>query len=268
LDNSKYLFDHLEELQDFKDDNKTALITDIDGTISEIVPTPMEAVVSQNMKNAIKKLVDKFEFTGVMTGRSIKNALNMIENKNIIYIGNHGLEQFKNGKIRIDPEVKDFIPIIKKVGESIKKKLSDYDCILFQDKELSYTVHYRLCDNGEKIRQIALDAISEIKDSKLLKIGEGRKVIEIRPPIGHNKGTILQKLILENDIKKIIYLGDDITDSDAFAKLNELNKQKKVKSASIVVISKETPEYVKKNASYYVKSVDEIQKFFNWISND
>ncbi len=268
MQNSKFLFSHLEELLDFKNDNKTALITDIDGTISEIVPTPMEAVVNPDMKDTIKKLVDKFELTGVMTGRSIRNALDMMENENLIYIGNHGLEQYKNGKIYIESEVKEFIPIINEVGESIKNQLSNYDCILFQNKELSFTVHYRLCDDGEKIRKIALDAISKIKGSNLLKIGEGRKVIEIRPPVGHDKGTILYKLILENNIKKIIYSGDDITDADAFIKLNELNKQKRVKAVSIVVVSKETPEYVKESATYYVKNVNEIKEFFNWISED
>lgn len=267
LNNSKYLFEHLDEFFDLKEDNRTAIITDIDGTISRIVPTPMEAVVDQDMKDTIRKLAEKFEFTGVMTGRSIENALEMVGDENLIYIGNHGLEQLKNGRICADPEVKKFLPVIKKVGKSIKKKLSNYGCILFQDKELSFTVHYRLCDDGGEIRQTVLDAIAEINDSKHLKISEGRKVIEIRPPLGHNKGTILQNLIFENDIKKIIYLGDDITDADAFIQLNELNKQKKVKAISIVVISKETPQYVKRSASYYVNSIDEVQKFFKWISN-
>ena len=37
---SRYLFDNLEDLKIFKNDPKTAIVTDIDGTISEIAPTP------------------------------------------------------------------------------------------------------------------------------------------------------------------------------------------------------------------------------------
>ena len=37
---SKYLFDNLEDLKTFKNDFKTVIVTDIDGTISEIAPTP------------------------------------------------------------------------------------------------------------------------------------------------------------------------------------------------------------------------------------
>jgi trehalose 6-phosphate phosphatase len=264
----KYLFNHLEELEEFKNDNKTSIITDIDGTISKIVPTPMEATVSQDMRNTIEKLLSKYPLTGVVTGRSIENAFEMLEIKELIYIGNHGLEYLKNGEIHIDSAVEKYVPLIKELAREIKAKLKDKDCILFQDKGLSFTVHYRLCDDADKIREIALDIISKLEESKHLKIAEGRKVIEIRPPIGHDKGTIIEKLILENNIKKIVYLGDDITDADAFSKLNELNRINKVKSINIVVSSKETPDFVKQNADFYVKNIVEIQKFFYWLIDD
>jgi trehalose 6-phosphate phosphatase len=268
LNDLKYLFDYLNRLKEFKEDKQTAIITDIDGTISEIVLTPMEAVVSEDMRNIIKKLATKFKFTGVVTGRSIKNALDMLDDMNLIYIGNHGLEQFKDGKINIEPQVKEYIPLIRRLARNIQRELHNYDCILFQDKELSFTVHYRLCNNGDEIRKIALDTIFGIKESKLLKIAEGRKVIEIRPPVGYDKGTILQKLIFDNNIKKIIYLGDDITDLDAFNKLNELKRENKIETVSIIVISSETPDYIKESVNFYVNSVDEVYKFFKWLSDD
>ncbi|MGZ7067262.1 MAG: trehalose-phosphatase [Methanobacterium sp.] len=263
----RYLFDNLDDLLRFKEDSNTAIITDIDGTISEIVPTPMEATVAPQIRETMEEMSDKFKFTGVMTGRSINNAREMMESDKLIYIGNHGLEQFKNGEITIEKKVKDYIGIIKKVAQSIQKELSEYGCVLFQDKELSFTVHYRLCDNPEEIRRIALSVISNIEESRKLKIAEGRMVIEIRPPIGDDKGTILQKFIHDNDIKKIIYLGDDITDSDAFRKLNELRNQGMVESFSIAVKSNETPEYVIQSANFYVNSVSEVHEFFKWLIN-
>lgn len=263
----KYLFNHMDKLEEFSEDENTAIITDIDGTISEIVPTPMEAVVSQDMKDALRKIADKFQLVGVVTGRSVEDALNRIKIKNLVYIGNHGLEYLKNDEIYIEPEIKQYIPIIKDVAGKIRDKLEDKDCILFQDKGLSFTVHYRLCENDEEIRKMALDIISKVKGAERLKIAEGRKVIELRPPVGNDKGTIIEKLILENNIKKIMYLGDDITDADAFYKLNELKKEGKVRAINIVVSSKETPDYVKESADYYVKSVNEIKEFFMWLAD-
>ena len=162
----KYLFNHLDELEEFKNDNKTAIITDIDGTISKIVPTPMEATVSQDMKNTVEKLLHKYPLTGVVTGRSIENAFDMLEIKELIYIGNHGLEYLKNGEIHIDSDIEKYVPLIKEVAGKIKAKLKDKDCILFQDKGLSFTVHYRLCDDAGEIREIALDIISKVEGSK------------------------------------------------------------------------------------------------------
>ncbi len=263
----QYLFDKLNDLKRFKNDYNTSIITDIDGTISEIVPKPMDAVVAPEIKNILEIMGNKFRFTGVMTGRSVKNAMDMMGSDKLVYIGNHGLEQYKNGKITVDPEVNEYIPLIKNLAGNIKKELKEYNCILFQDKKLSFTVHYRLCENGEEIRKKALKTIRSMEESKSLKIAEGRKVIEIRPPVGHDKGTILQKFISNNNVKKIIYLGDDITDSDAFIKLNELKNQKKVESLTVVVNSKETPDYVKDSADFYVNNVNEVYKFFKWLND-
>ena len=60
-------------------------------------------------------------------------------------------------------------------------------------------------------------------------------------------------------------MGDDITDFDAFTKLKELEKIGKIKTASILVLSSEIPDYVKNSSLFYVNSVDEVQRFFKWL---
>jgi len=61
-------------------------------------------------------------------------------------------------------------------------------------------------------------------------------------------------------------LGDDITDVDAFHKLGELGKKSNIQAASILVLSNEIPDYVKNSSLFYVKSVDEVERFFRWLS--
>jgi len=56
LDNSRHLFDYIDELNKFKNDPDTAIITDIDGTISKIAPTPVEAVVKPEINDIIEKI--------------------------------------------------------------------------------------------------------------------------------------------------------------------------------------------------------------------
>ena len=263
----KYLFDHLNEFENFREDVKTAVITDIDGTISKIVLDPYEATVSQIMKVTLKKLVNKFQLVGVITGRNVKNAEEMLEVKGLLYIGSHGLEYLKNGEIYIEPEVEQYLPLIQKIAQNIQaeEELCSIKNILFQEKGLCFTVHYRKCEDPEGTHRKILDTLKGLEGLEKFKVAEGRKVVEIRPKIGHDKGTILEKILFENRIEKVIYLGDDVTDVDAFNKLNELKENGKVNGAGIVVVSEEVPESVKENASFYVNGVNEVQKFFNWL---
>ena len=263
----KYLFDHLNEFEDFRKDEKTAVITDIDGTISKIVLDPDEATISQIMKATLKKLVNKFQLVGIVTGRNVRNAKEMLEVEGLLYIGSHGLEYLKDDEIYIEPEVEEYLPLIQKVAQNIQteEELCNIKNILFQEKGLCFTVHYRKCEDPEGTRRKILDAINELEGLEKFKITEGRKVVEIRPKIGHDKGTILEKLLFENALEKIIYLGDDVTDVDAFNKLKELKGEGKVNGVGIVVVSEEVPEFVKENASFYVNGVQEVQKFFNWL---
>jgi trehalose 6-phosphate phosphatase len=269
LTDLKYLFDHLDEFERFKKDEKTAVITDIDGTISKIVLDPDKAVISQIMKNTLEKLVNKFQLVGVITGRNVKNAKEMLEVDGLLYIGSHGLEYLKNDKSYIEPEVEKYLPLIEKVAHDIQtEELSNIKNILFQEKGICLSVHYRNCEDPEGTHRKILDALNELEGLENFKITEGRKVVEVRTKIGYNKGTILEKIVFENEIEKIIYLGDDVTDVDAFNKLKELKKDGKVDGVGIVVVSEEVPEYVKEDASFYVNGVDEVQKFFSWLLED
>ncbi len=272
----KYLFSHLEEFKKFKNDPQTAVITDIDGTISQIVSKPDEAVITPEMRNVLTRLADKFKLVAVISGRPVKDAQNIVGVDNLLYVGSHGLEYLKNGKIHVEEEVESYVPIIKEIARLLEEKDScNIEGIFFEDKGLCFSIHYRLCKEPEKAREIILNSIEDVlKTSRNdngcenLKINEGRKIVEIRPPIGYDKGTILEKLTSENQIKKLVYLGDDVTDNDAFSKLNQLKRKNKMDGESLLVLSEEIPDYLKKNASFFVKNVDEVQKFFKWLLND
>lgn len=272
----KYLFSHLEEFEKFKNDPETAVITDIDGTISQIASKPAEAVVTLEMRNVLTRLADKFKLVAVISGRPVKDAQKIVGVDNLLYVGNHGLEYLKNGKIHVEEEIERYVPIIKEIARKIEENNScNIKGILFEDKDLCFSIHYRLCKEPEKAREIILNSIEDaLKTTKNdnryenLKIKEGRKIVEIRPPIGYDKGTILEKLTSENQVKKLVYFGDDITDNDAFSKLNQLKSGNKFDGESVLVLSEEIPDYLKKNASFFVKNVEEVQKFFKWLLND
>jgi trehalose 6-phosphate phosphatase len=260
----KYLFDSLNELNMFKD-HATVIITDIDGTISEIGSIPKNASITPSMRSILQRLSNKFKSVGVLTGRDINDALNIIKLKKIVYMGNHGLQKFKNGKIVEDPRVIPYIPVIKDIKNNLQQELDICNGFSFDYKKLSLTVHYNSCTSKDKAREKILDTISAMNINNLIKIVEGRGLIEIRPPVGHDKGTIIQEFVFENHINKIMYLGDDVNDISAFNKLKELRTQKMIQCVNILVNSDETPNYVKETADFYVKNVGETQKLLSWL---
>lgn len=265
---AKYLLDNLEYLEIFKNDAKTAIITDIDGTISEIAPTPEKAMVTTSMQNELAKLMEKFKIVAVVSGRSALNAREMVGVDGLLYVGNHGMEFLKDGKLSIHPEVEKYIHEIQEAGEKLKSgDMSSLEGLIFEDKGICYTIHYRLCSPSENPREKILKTLHDDPECKKFNIAEGRQLVELRPPISCDKGTILNNIIEEYKLEKVIYLGDDLTDLDAFDKLTQMENEGKVNGTSILVLSSEIPPYIKKRSTFFVNNVDEVFKFFQWLSN-
>ncbi|MEN6574060.1 trehalose-phosphatase, partial [Methanobacterium aggregans] len=158
-----------------------------------------------------------------------------------------------------------YLPLMNEAACKIKAEEScNVEGVLFEDKGLCFSIHYRLCKDPSA-RKILLNTLKNMEELKDLQIKEGRKIIEIRPPAGYDKGKILEKIITEHDISKLLYLGDDVTDADAFRKLNELKSQGKVDGESIIILSGEVPSKIKEDASHFLESVDDVQNFFKWL---
>ena len=75
----------------------SAVVTDIDGTISAIAPTPAEAKVDATAKAALALLVKELAAVAVVSGRAPGVGAEMVGLPDIIYVGNHGLERIVRG---------------------------------------------------------------------------------------------------------------------------------------------------------------------------
>jgi trehalose 6-phosphate phosphatase len=263
---SKYLFDFLDDLAGFKNDIETSILTDIDGTISEIAATPEEAFVSPSMKKELSKLNEKYQMVGVISGRSVMNARSMVDVDGLLYIGNHGMEYLIDDEIFIDADAEKYMVDIKRMAKELKNSdLSKIEGLMFENKGICLCIHYRKCEIPENARKKILDNLNDSIDSNRFKLSEGRKNIELKPPISRDKGYIIEKIVEKYDLHRIIYLGDDVTDVDAFTKLEALENTGKISTATILVLSPEIPDNVKNSALFYVRSVNEVQRFFKWL---
>ena len=263
----KNLLNHLDELEQYKNP-ETVVVTDIDGTISSIVSKPYQAMITNNMKGILNNIQSKFKLLAIVTGRSLQDALQMVDIQGILYIGSHGMEYEKNNKIVTDKKALKYIPQLTDLYDELKHEPNmKHSGIILENKNTCISIHYRSTNNPQSVRKNILKTLENIRKTEGLQIKEGRKLIEVRPPIGNDKGKIINKIVKNYNANQLIYLGDDITDVDAFKEISRLTKEEKFDGTSILVQSNETPEFVKKNAEYYVNSIDDVEKFFNWILN-
>jgi trehalose 6-phosphate phosphatase len=87
-------------------------------------------------------------------------------------------------------------------------------------------------------------------------VTEGRLVIELRPTVAVNKGTALLEIISEYQLRGAVYIGDDVTDLDAFAALKSLSRSKFVGTA-VAVLSTESDPRMRESADVWVDGVAE-----------
>ena len=79
------------------------LITDVDGTISPIVDVPDEARVTPRNLELLAELEAHLTLTAVVSGRSAEDVYNRVGLPGLVYIGNHGMEQWQDGKVIVSP---------------------------------------------------------------------------------------------------------------------------------------------------------------------
>jgi len=260
----EYLFSHWDKLKNRLSDKSIPLFLDYDGTLTPIAETPEKAVISREAKDLLNKLSKKSHCSvAIISGRSLSDIKGLVGLKDIIYAGNHGLE-IEGPKIKFESQVSPRLKsIIRHIYEDAVSKFSKIKGVLIEDKGLTISVHYRLVD--EKDTQEFLSIFNEITDSYIvrskIKINTGKKVYEIRPPVMWDKGKVVlwllakQQFLLEKNNILPIYIGDDVTDEDAFKVL-------KNKGLTIFVGEQGNSE-----AQYYLKTIEEVTEFLRLISD-
>jgi trehalose 6-phosphate phosphatase len=200
------------------------LITDIDGTISPIAPTPEEAQVSSACRDALETLCSRMALVAAVSGRDALKARGMVGLEGMVYVGNHGLERWQDGGILIHEEARQYVPVVREVVEALGRGL-DAPGLIVEDKGVTASVHYRLSSNPEETRAAILAFLDSAPAARGLLITEGKLVVEVRPPVAVNKGTSLERLVAETGLNGVIYIGDDVTDVDAFRAVHSLSSR-------------------------------------------
>lgn len=244
------------------------LFSDIDGTISAIAPTPAEAEVDARCRAALLALSQRLRVVAVVSGRSAGEALSMVGLPQIVYVGNHGLEIWENGRLTEVEEAGYFRGVLHKFLDKLRPAI-DIRGVLIEPKGVTASIHYRLAGDTVETRKRILEAIESTGSSGAFRITEGRMIVEVRPPIEVNKGTAVAELVCRHGLAGAVYLGDDLTDLDAFKALYGLERKGRLEAkTSIAVSATESPREVIAGADATVEGVEGVATLLGTLSDE
>ncbi len=236
----------------FSKRKKIALFLDYDGTLTPIVDRPEWATLSEEMRDIVKNLSERF-VVAIVSGRKREEVQKLVGVEGVFYAGSHGMDIKGDRFSMIHPQVEKLVPVISQINKILVNKLGDIKGVIIENKTFSIAVHYRLVE--DRFFSRIKDTVEEIvkRDSRLYMMC-GKKVFEIMPNIRWDKGKavrwLMQVLGINEEEWIVIYIGDDTTDEDAFRLL-------RTRGVSVLVSS--IPKI--SSADYYLKSVDEVKVF-------
>lgn len=196
----------------------SAFLSDVDGTLSPIAPTPAEAFVLDSCRAALDELAAKLELVAVLSGRPVMEARRMVGLEQLTYFGNHGLERW-DGLLGFRGEAEAFVGAVAAARDEAEQRVRGMAGVRIEDKRVALAVHYRLAPDAPSAGKTLLAVAQELAGKHGLIVTEGKKVIELRPPLAVDKGVVVRDLIDEHGLNGLVYVGDDVTDIDAFKAL-------------------------------------------------
>lgn len=185
---------------------------DYDGTLAPIVDDPMKAYPHESVPGILEALSERAPVY-IVTGRYLAD-LNDFITMPIEAIGLHGIQRGTLGG-RVSDAISDEA---RRAIDAYRKTVPTLEGIKLEEKGPLFAVHYRLAEDKEAARASLrewLDDVPEVLDPIW-----GKNVVELRPA-DVSKGTAVQDIAARHPDRTPLYLGDDVTDEDAFRALGD-----------------------------------------------
>ncbi|MBC22875.1 MAG: trehalose-phosphatase [Phycisphaerae bacterium] len=191
--------------------------SDYDGTIAPIVDDPEKAVPDRCAIVAIRSLAQlRDTHVSIISGRSLSDLDRLTRLPASIHlVGSHGSEFEPDFAGTLLPSAME---LRTRIEDQLTEIADDYDGISIEAKPASVALHYRKASEKD-----ATTAVQRVKAGPArlegVVVKEGKMVIELSV-VSTNKGDALETLRHRFGATAVLYIGDDVTDEDAFRTLS------------------------------------------------
>ncbi|MGF1594776.1 MAG: trehalose-phosphatase [Kiloniellaceae bacterium] len=194
-----------------------ALFLDVDGTLLPIAPHPDAVRVPPPLIALLEDLNARIGGAlALVSGRSLANLDRLFAPLRLPAAGVHGLERRGADGIVHTGDTASLL-------QPLRGPLADFagarQGLLVEDKQHSLALHYRAAPTYDAEAEAFLRDLAAAAPG--LEVTRGKMVLEVKPA-GVDKGTAIVAFLAEPPFagRHPVYIGDDVTDEDAFAAVN------------------------------------------------
>ena len=239
---------------------RLTVFLDYDGTLTPIVARQELATLAEEIRETVRSLAELCP-VAIVSGRDRFDVQQLVHIDSLIYAGSHGFDiAGPAGKAIRFEQGCGFLTTLDQAEKALSDALSGVVGARIECKKFSIAVHFRgVAQRDEERVERIVDGV--LARHTYLRKGLGKKVFELRPDIDWHKGKavlwLLDALSLNTNDVVPVYIGDDVTDEDAFLALASQTTH------GIGIVVTETPRPTA--ARHRLKNIDEVQRFLGQL---
>jgi trehalose 6-phosphate phosphatase len=252
---------------------RPAVFLDYDGTLTPLVDRPEDAIISESMRDAVRRLAERTTVC-VVSGRDRPVVTQWMDIDGLVVAGSHGFDigGHRDAAVRYEA-VTGVDNLLSTVTDRLRTEVEPVPGAFVEPKRFSVAVHYRLVAPPEHryVKAVVDALLADYPDQ--LTVTPGKMVLEIRPKVDWDKGKAVHylrhALHVDGDEFVSLYLGDDITDEDAFRALRQPSDGGLPGNGiGVVVADLDDPEQAGRitAAAFMLESTGEVQQFLNTLA--
>lgn len=243
-------------------DSSFILLLDFDGTLAEFSTDPAAPQLTPERWDHLDRIsLQPDVMVGIVSGRRLDDLRARTRLPDRVYhAGLHGLEIEIAGRRTGHPDLYAAAQRLEGLADAVSRLAADFPGAFIEDKGASVAVHARGVAPSQREAVFAKADILAVPwiAERLVRRLEGNAVVEYLPNIPGHKGDATQWITDDVETRTgkptwVAYLGDDITDEDAFRAITS--------GISVLVGLRPT------SATHKLDGITDVDHFLRWLAD-
>jgi trehalose 6-phosphate synthase/phosphatase len=237
-----------------------ALFLDYDGTLTPLVARPEDARLSDAARQTIERAARTPNLDlVVVSGRALDDVKQMVGVSGLTYVGNHGFEIEGPGLTFRHEGAEHYRAALDEAAD----ELATLDVAGAWVERKGFTLSFHLRQVAPDDRDRGKRLAEAVLRRRRLRVTLGALVIEGRPAVDWHKGrAVLHVLVNRHGVDwparvRALYIGDDITDEDAFGSLRGIGRSIRIAA---------TPAAVPTAADFRLPEPEDVIQLLRWLA--